>query len=858
MHLFFNDFARFLNSTRLIAAFLAVLALQACGGGGGGGSAPPSATPPGAPSGIAAIAGNASALVSWTPASSDGSPITGYLVTAYVVGPNGAAATLGPTATAGAAVTSVSVPGLVNGTSYAFTVTATNALGKGSPSPLSRVVTPAAVPDAPTAVTASPGNATAYVTWTAPASNGGSPITRYTVTASPGGATATSVATAVTVSGLTNGTSYSFTVIATNAVGTGPVSSASTPVTPSTTALGITIAPRQTGIPISQSQQYTATVTGTANTGVTWSVDGMVGGSRAVGTINSSGLYTAPGTAGAHTVMATSNADATKAAMATIGVTDLAGVFTYHNDIARTGQNLHEYALNAGNVADPTAFGKLFSCALDGTVYAQPLYVPNLALAGGVHNVVFVVTQNDSVYAIDADGAVDPVRGGCLTYWYRNFLTVGVTPVPASDVTGAGDVPGTMGVMGTPVISGGTSSDTIYMVARMKTTTTAVAYTEQLRALNIATGSDIANSPVTIAATVPGTAQSGTMVSFDPMLQAQRPALLLLNGTVYIGFGSSGDTGAYFGWLLAYNAATLAQTAAYNVAPNGPPGAAQGAIWLCGSGPASDGTSIFVSTANGTFDNTNSVVPLGSTNNDMGDSLLRFDPSLVLQDFFTPSDQATDQSLDQDFGSGGVVVLPTSMGSAAHPQLVIATGKPGKFYAEDTANMGRYLGGAAAGTDGNVSEVSAGAPIWGTPAVWGGNIYIAPLATAVRAFSVASGVVSASWTMQGADLISGLGGTPSISAAGPGQSAASNPIVWILDNGANGTHGAPYGPAILRAYDATNLANGLYSSSNVAADVGGYGVKFTVPTIANGKVYVAGGGAAIGTSGQLTVYGLKP
>ena len=171
--------------------------------------------------------------------------------------------------------------------------------------------------------------------------------------------------------------------------------------------------------------------------------------------------------------------------------------------------------------------------------------------------------------------------------------------------------------------------------------------------------------------------------------------------------------------------------------------------------------------------------------------------------------------------------------------------------------MGRYL--TNAGADGNVSEVSAGGGIWGTPAVWGGNIYIAPFSSQLRAFSVSGATVSATWTLQGSDIITQGGATPSISAAGSGTTAASNPLVWILDNGLNGaSFGGTYGPAVLKAYDATKLGNPLYSSANAAADTGGYAVKFTVPTIANGKVYVGGGGATIGTSGQLTVYGLKP
>lgn len=712
----------------------------------------------------------------------------------------------------------------------------------------------ATAPGAPSGITAVVGNGSALVSWTAPA-DGGSAITGYTVTASPGGAgvTVAGTVTSATISGLSNGTVYTFTVAATNALGNGPTSAASAPVTPSVTSVTVAISPRQAGITLSQTQQYTATVAGTSNTAVNWSVDGTVGGNaNTLGTISVSGLYTPPtaGTlGGAHVITATSQADSTKKATATLGVTDFPGVFTYHNDIARTGQNLQEYALNPTNVA--ASFGKLFSCPLDGAVYAQPLYVANLNLGvSGVHNVVFVVTMNDSVYAFDADSP------SCHQYWFQNFLVAGVAAVPVTDITSAGDVPGTFGIMGTPVIG----NSRIYFVDRTKTTASST-YAEHLHALDLATGNEITNSPVTITATYPGNAQNGTLVTFDPKMQAQRPALLLLNNIVYIAFGSAGDAIPYFGWLLAYDANTLVQTATFNADPStDPTGPGQGAFWLCGSGPASDGTSIFVSTANGVFNNTGSVIPPVAPLNDMGDSLLKLSPTLAIQDFFTPSDQLADYTGDLDFGSGGVVVLPATMGSAAHPNLVIATGKPGKFYLEDRAAMGHYLTGPGS-TDGNVSEVSAGAAlgIWGTPAVWGSNIYIAPYGSPLRAFSLINGVFSSSWTMQTADVLQGGGATPSISAAGTGQTAANNGIVWVLDNSANGaTFGFSYGPAVLKAFDANNLANRLYSSASAAADTGGNAVKFTVPTVANGKVYVAGGGATIGKSGQLTVYGLKP
>jgi hypothetical protein len=605
--------------------------------------------------------------------------------------------------------------------------------------------------------------------------------------------------------------------------------------------VSVALHPAWAPLTLTQSQQFTATVTGSANTAVNWTVDGIAGGSSTVGTVSATGFYTPPATAGTHTITATSQADTTKSASATIAVTDLAGVFTYHNDIGRTGQNLQEYALTPANVK--TSFGKLFSCSVDASVYAQPLYVANLAIGGGTHNVVFVATENDSVYAFDADGATDPNTGNCLAYWTRNFLSAGVTAIPSGDTQGGEDLPGTMGITGTPVIGG----STIYLVARFKNTAN-TSYFAQLRALNISTGADIANSPVTITASVPGTAQGTSTVTFNPLQESQRPALLLVDGNVYLAFGSAGDGDPFSGWLLAYNANTLAQTAVFNSTPNGGY-FSRGAFWMGGGGPASDGTYIYIATANGVFDNTSNSVPAVSPKNDLGDTLLKFNSNLVLQDFFTPAAQASEAADDYDFGSGGVTILPAAMGSAAHPNLVVATGKPGNFYLVDTNNMGHYITGAG-GTDANVQTASAGGESFATTAVWKNTLYIGTLL--LSGYTVNNASISAA-TMHTPDY---LDATPSISAAGD-----VNGIAWAINwsaNGASGSNGN-FGPAVLKAYDATNLSSRLYTSDALTADKAANAVKFTVPTIANGKVYIGGAtGTAAGQTGALTVYGLKP
>ena len=345
-------------------------------------------------------------------------------------------------------------------------------------------------------------------------------------------------------------------------------------------------------------------------------------------------------------------------------------------------------------------------------------------------------------------------------------------------------------------------------------------------------------------------------MTFSPYYDSQRPALLLFNGYVYIAFGSAGDLDPYNGWLLVYNATTLAQVQAFNSTPNGG-GTARGAFWMSGAGPSADASFVYLASANGVFDDTSNTVPPVAPNNDMGDSLLKFNAlsagstTLTLQDFFTPSNQADDAANDQDFGTGGAVVLPDSMGSAAHPHLAVVPDKNGSLWLVDRDSMGTYAGG---GTDRNVQNFNTGSGLRATPAVWGNTLYIAPYGSPLMAFPVAGATISAS-TSQSTDSFAEQGATVSVSARG-----ATNGIVWALDTGANGaSSNNGWGPAILRAYDANDLGTRLYTSSAVAADACGYAVKFTVPTIANGKIYVGGAAGSSSTpTGQLTAYGLKP
>jgi hypothetical protein len=619
--------------------------------------------------------------------------------------------------------------------------------------------------------------------------------------------------------------------------------------------IGVTVSPRRAAVTTSEPQQFSATVTNTTSTGVSWTVDGIAGGSALVGTISSAGIYAPPSGAGMHTITATSVKDSTKSGTSTIAVTDLAGVFTLHNDGARTGQNLQEYALTPDVVRGSGNFGKLFQCSVDGTSYATPLYVANLPIANGVHNVVFVATEHDSVYAFDADASP------CVTYWHVSFVngtTVTTVPVLAAYQTAILDILTEIGISGTPVISA--DQGALYVVAKTQETDASnnVTYHDRLHALSLATGSEQVNSPVDINATVP--TQSGTR-SFVAILENQRPALLISsysNGTaVYIAWGSYGDVGDYSGWVLEYDAATLAQVAAWNVTPNG----SGGGVWMSGGGIAVDSSgALYLSTGNGTFDDASDIVPPLAPNNDFGESFVKLDQStLAVTDYYTPSQNATWSANDKDISSSGVTVLPDGAGPAGHPNTFFGFDKQGHLWLMDRDLMSRF----SPTSDNTVQYLTLpGQPaclalgcVRATPAYFNGTVYIGMTGSPLMAFSLTNGMFGESAGVATTSSVSSEvypppGPTPVISAAPTG-----NAIVWVLDASANGTISAgplvAPGPSVLRAYDATNLATTLYSSATLAGDAAGNAVKYVAPVVANGKVYVGG-------DHLLTVYGLLP
>jgi len=520
-------------------------------------------------------------------------------------------------------------------------------------------------------------------------------------------------------------------------------------------------------------------------------------------------------------------------------------VVTQNYDTARTGANTNETILTPENV-NTNQFGKLFSYTVDGYVYAQPLYMPGLNILGqGVHNVVFVATEHDSVYAFDAD------RGGA-PLWQISLLDsahgagAGATPVPSGDVR-TDDIVPEIGITGTPVIDSATG--TLYVVSKTKEGGT---YVQRLHALNIITGAEQTsfNSPVEIQASMPGNGDgsSGGMLTFDPLWENQRPGLLLLNGIVYIGFGSHGDNTPFHGWILAYNATTLQQTGAFCDTPNG----SGSGIWMAGSGLAADIVDpvnhpygrIFLSTGNGTFDAT---TPPYTNQMNYSDDILNLDltngvPSV--QDSFTPFNQQSLSDADGDVGSGGVALLP-DQNAGGHTHLLIQAGKEGRISVVDRDHMGGYN----SSNDAIVQEIppapsSSGYQIkgiWGKPAYWNGNVYFWGRGDNLTAFSFANGRLSPTPTSRSAET----GGHP---AAVPAVSASGNTgaIVWSIETSSYSVQG----PAVLRAHDAQNVATLLYSSDqNLSRDNPGPAVKFVVPTVVNGKVYVA-------AEYQMSVYGL--
>jgi hypothetical protein len=597
----------------------------------------------------------------------------------------------------------------------------------------------------------------------------------------------------------------------------------------------VAINPNQFSLTPTQTKQFQATISGAASTNVNWGVDGIAGGNSSVGTISTSGLYTPPGSAGTHTITATSIANSTESASIPVYVTNNSGVFTQHNDNGRTGQNLNETVLNTANV-NSSQFGKLSSYALDGYVYAQPLYVQGLRIPNqGTHNVVYVATENDSVFAIDADTET--------LLWKTNFLNPpNVSTIPATDLAAGsgGNLIPQIGITSTPVID--TNLNAIFVVAATKefqSGSGTYQWIQRLHGLNLTTGAEIPNSPTMIGASVTGSGSgaSGGKVSFNALLENQRPGLLLLDGVVYISWGSQGDQNPFHGWVMGYSETSMQQVAVFNTTPN----ATEGGVWQSGFAPAADANgNIYLATGNGTFD-----ANLGGS--DYADSFLQLSTTggtLAVADYFSPYNQGIMGADNLDLGAGGVLLLPTQPGP--FPDLLVGGGKTATIYLVDRDSMGGY----GPGSDNIVQELedvlsvpAANVGIRGGPAYWNGRVYVDGVADAVKAFELSNGMLSTFPFSKSPTKNNYPGATPVVSSNG-----SADGLVWVLqtDGYAKGT------PAILHVYDANNVGDELYNSSmNPSRDSAGPAVKFAIPTVVNGKAYV-------GAQSQLDVYGLLP
>ncbi len=497
-----------------------------------------------------------------------------------------------------------------------------------------------------------------------------------------------------------------------------------------------------------------------------------------------------------------------------------AGVYTYHDDTMRTGAVTNETGLAPSNVSTQT-FGKLFSDTIDGYVYAQPLYVAGVSIPGsGTHNVVYVATEHDSVYAFDAD------TGAAL--WQKSLLPPGASTVTAAEVQCVNLTP-EIGITGTPVID--PSTGTMYVVSKTKESG---SYFHRLHALDIATGAEKFGGPVTITASAPGSGPGSVngIFTMSPLKALQRSALLLKDGVVYVAFASNCDQTPYDGWVLGYDASDLLQDYAFNAAPDG----SEAGIWMAGSGPAalpdaSTDSDIYVSTGNGTFD-ANTGGP------DYGDSVLRLSPGinqLAPADYFTPSNQQTLQANDLDLGSAGVVLLPDQ--SSGPPHLLVTSSKQGTIYLIDRDDMSGYNPSG----DSIVQEFTGAVlGMFSTPSFWNGRMYTAGVNDTLKAFALSGGQFNEVPVSQSSVQFSYPGATTSVSANGGGDG-----IVWAIQRSASTND------AILYAFDASDVSNELYDGNqNPTRDLGsGKFVKFAVPTVAAGKVYV-------GTTTELDAYGL--
>jgi hypothetical protein len=501
-------------------------------------------------------------------------------------------------------------------------------------------------------------------------------------------------------------------------------------------------------------------------------------------------------------------------------------VVTYHYDNARTGANLSETVLTPANV-NAAKFGKIGFYSVDGKVDGQPVYLSQVSISGqGTHNVLYAVSEHASVYAFDADSGT--------TLWHVSLLGSGETP---SNPHNCFQIAPEIGITSTPVIDRSRAPHgALYTVVMSKNATG--NYFQRIHALDITTGAELFGGPATVTAAYPGTGDNSTggSVIFDARQYAERAGLLLLNGTVYTTWTSHCDQRPYTGWIIGYDANTLTQTKVLNVTPNG----SEGSIWMSGTAPAADSNgNIYFLDANGTFDTTLDANGFPSQH-DFGNSFLKLSTSrsLTVADYFTMSGTVAESNADEDLGSGGAILLPDLIdnGGQTH-QLAVGAGKDRVIYVVDRNAMGKFNPSAD-----NIYQEIPGAftdRVFSMPAYFNNTVYYGAVGNAIEAFAISNAKLAATASSNTGNAFPYPGATPSISANG-----TSNAIVWAVENSST---------AVLHAYDATNLANELYNSSQASGsrDQFGAGNKFITPMVVNGKVYV-------GTASGVAVFGLLP
>jgi len=615
------------------------------------------------------------------------------------------------------------------------------------------------------------------------------------------------------------------------ACGGGGSSSSGSSVTAAVTAAAppsITAQPAPQSVLVGQAATFTVTATGTAPLAYQWQMNGApIAGATTSSYIipdatladNGAGFVVVVSNAAGHT----NSTSAALSVHATGTLTVATDVATSRNDQARTGQNLSESILTPANV-NATTFGLLRVLPVDGKVDAQPLYLSQLVLGSGTHNVVFIATENDSVYAMDADTGA--------TLWHTSVLLPGEVP---SDTRSCGQVSPEIGITATPVIDRAAATHGVMYVVAMSKDSSSL-YHQRLHALDLTSGAELLGGPTEITATYP--IAGGATASFDAGQYDERAALLLSQGVIYTSWTSHCDRSPYTGWIIAYDETTLAQKSVLNVAPNS--GGAGPAIWMAGGGPAADSAGdIYLLTANGAFETALSAQGFPSQQ-DYGNSFLKLAPAgttLGVADYFTMWNEVAESNSDLDLGSGGELLLPDlTDDSNTVRHLVVGAGKDGNIYVVNRDAMGKF--NATANQIWQELDGALPGGVWSTPAYFNNAVYYADVGGTLKAFGITNAKLSSAPTSQTSTSFGYPGASPTISANG-----TSNAIVWAAENTS---------PAVLHAYDATNLARELYNSNQAAngRDSFAAGNKFIAVSVADGKVF-------LGTVNSVGVFGLR-